>query len=72
MSKNQQLKAIEIMKDNLHYDDWIVQNTTSESLAHYANNDEHLKAWLIPELEKLTKSRHKSVARRAQRLIESL
>jgi hypothetical protein len=72
MTKDQQLKAIEIMKDNLHYDDWIVQNTTSESLAYYAKEDEKLRIWLLPELEKLTKSRHKSVARRAQKLINLL
>lgn len=72
MSENQQTQAIEIMKQNLHYDDWIVQNTTSESLAYYAKKDKNLKAWLLPELEKLTQSRHKSVSRRAQKLIESL
>ena len=72
MSKDQQTKAIKIMKNNLHYDDWIVQNTTSESLAHYAKKDDSLRKWLIPELNKLTKSRHKSVSRRAQKLIDSL
>lgn len=72
MTTNQRLEAIKIMKSNLHYDDWIVQNTTSESLAHFAMNNESLKKWLIPELEKLTKSRHKSVAKRAVKLMETL
>ena len=72
MTKDQRINAISVMKNNLHYDDWIVQNTTSEALAHFAKNDEHLKAWLVPELRTLTKSRHKSVARRAQKLLDSL
>ncbi len=72
LTDEQKTKAIEIMKDNLHYDDWIVQNTTSESLAFYAKQDEDLKIWLLPELQKLMKSRHKSVAGRARKLIDSL
>lgn len=72
MTNEQRLKAIEIMKANLHYDDWIVQNTTSESLAHFARESTELKSWLKPELIKLTKSRHKSVARRAQKLIDTV
>jgi hypothetical protein len=72
MTKEQQIVAIKVMRSNLHYDDWIVQNTTSESLAHYAKNDDNLRKWLMPELEILTKSRHKSVARRAQKLINNL
>jgi hypothetical protein len=72
MSHDQQIKAIEVMKSNLHYDDWIVQNTTAESLTHFAMKSEDLKEWLLPELQKLTGSRHKSVARRAQKYIESL
>ncbi len=72
MSKDDQTRAVEVMKSNLHYDDWIVQNTTSESLGYYAKNDENLKQWLMPELKKLLGSRHKSVARRAQKLIDSL
>lgn len=71
MSDKQRSSAIAVMKINIHYDDWIVQNTTSESLAHFAKNDDSLKIWLIPELETLTKSRHKSVARRAEKLINS-
>jgi hypothetical protein len=69
LSDQQRAKAITIMKSNLNYDDWIVQNTTSESLAYFAKSDEGLRKWLIPELKKLANSRHKSVARRAQKLI---
>lgn len=72
MSSEQKQRAIEIMKHNLRYDDWIVQNTTAESLAHYARELPALALWLRPELEKLEKSRHKSVAGRARKLIVSL
>lgn len=72
MGDEQHMQAIDIMKANLHYDDWIVQNTTSESLTYYAKKDPELKKWLLPELQKLTQSRHKSVARRAEKYITQL
>lgn len=72
MTEDQRKAAIDVMKGNLHYDDWIVQNTTAASLAHFAQSSTELKKWLLPELEKLTGNRHKSVSRRAQKLIGSL
>jgi hypothetical protein len=72
MTDKQRDDAITIMKHNLHYDDWIVQNTTSESLTYFAKHNQNLKKWLIPELQKLTQSRHKSVSRRAQKYIDTL
>lgn len=72
MTPTQRDTAIAIMKGNLHYDDWIVQNTTSESLAHFASQRPELAAWLVPQLEMLTSSRHKSVAGRARKLLRSL
>lgn len=72
LDDKQRAAAITIMKDNLHYDDWIVQNTTSESLTHFAASDAALTAWLKPELMKLRKSRHKSVARRAEKYLTQL
>ena len=72
LSKDQRKNAIEIMKTNLHYNDWIVQNTTSESLTYFAKNNNELKEWLIPELSKLTESRHKSVSNRANKLLDTL
>lgn len=72
MDAAQKKQAIALMQRNLHYDDWIVQNTTAESLAYFAKQDAALKTWLLPELNKLTESRHKSVARRAHKLIVSL
>ena len=72
MSHDQQIKEIEVMKSNLHYDDWIVQNTTAESLAYFAQKSPSLRAWLIPELKALTSSRHNSVKRRAEKLLNLL
>jgi hypothetical protein len=72
MSDIQRLRAVEIMKHNLETDDdWIVQSTTAESLAHFAQTDTHLKKWLIPQLEKMKGSRHNSVARKAQKLLDA-
>ena len=64
--------AIALMQANLHYVDWIVQNTTAESLAYFARQRPELAAWLVPELHTLTTSRHKSVRGRAQKLLTSL
>ena len=72
MTPHQRDQAIVIMKSNLHYDDWIVQNTTAEALASFARDRPELARWLAPELQTLTTSRHKSVARRAQKLLTSL
>lgn len=72
MTDKQRSAAIDVMKSNLHYDDWIVQNTTSESLTHFAQSSKKLREWLLPELKKLTGSRHKSVSRRAQKLVDRL
>ena len=73
MSQKQRLRAIEIMKHNLKTDDdWIVQSTTAESLAHFAVTDKDLKSWLVPQLENMKESRHNSVARKAQKLLDIL
>jgi hypothetical protein len=69
MTDTQRQAAIGIMKENLHYDDWIVQNTTSEVLAHFSKTSPELREWLLPELQKLTDSRHNSVRRRAEKLL---
>jgi len=72
MSPQQRDAAIAIMMSNLHFDDWIVQNTTAESLAHFARQRPELADWLVPELRRLTGSRHKSVRGRAQKLLTAL
>ena len=72
MTPSQRDAAIALMQANLHYDDWIVQNTTADSLAHFARQRPELAAWLVPELRVLTSSRHKSVRGRAAKLLASL
>lgn len=72
MDTGQRNQAIQIMKKNLHYDDWIVQNTTAEALYHFAVDEPQLAQWLKPELKKMMSSRHKSVAKRSQKLLEKL
>ena len=64
--------AIAIMQANLHYPDWIVQNTTAESLAHFARQRPELAAWLVPELQTLTGSQWTSVRGRAHKLLARL
>ena len=72
MTPQQREAAIALMQANLHFDDWIVQNTTAESLAYFARQRPELATWLVPELKTLTGSRHKSVRGRAQKLLTSL
>ncbi len=69
MTPPQRDAAIALMQANLHYDDWIVQNTTAESLAHFAGQRPELAAWLVPEQRVLTSSRHTSVRGRAAKLL---
>jgi hypothetical protein len=68
MTPQQKAGAIAILKRNLTtMNDWIVLNTTIETLATWAKTDDALKAWLQPHLQTLTKDRHGSVARRASK-----
>lgn len=70
MSDRQRERAVEIMKHNLETeDDWIVQSTTAESLAHFAATDNHLKEWLLLRLERMKHDERSSVARKAHKLI---
>lgn len=70
MNNQQRNLAIKIMQHNLQTeDDWIVQNMTSESFAYFAKNDSRLEQWLIPRLEELRNSKHKSVSKRAEKLL---
>lgn len=73
MTTPQLEKAKEILKTNLEKsDDWIVQNTTIETLSTWAKNDEKLRLWIIPKLEKFSNSDRKSVAGRAKKMLNSL
>jgi len=72
MTPPQRDAAVALMQANLHYPDWIVQNTTAESLAHFARQRSELAAWLVPELRTLTTSPWRSVRGRATKLLASL
>lgn len=73
MSLEQRTEAIEVMKTNLLTEnDWIVQNTTAESLAYFAKRDNALMKWLIPELEKMHHDSRKSISKRADKLLKVL
>lgn len=73
MTPAQKRLATEILKRNLQTsNDWIVQNTTIETLSAWAIVDSELKAWLIPQLELFVKSDRKSVAGRAKKKLAQL
>lgn len=73
MTPSQHERATKIMQTNLeNSNDWIVQNTTMESLAAWAKEDDRLQKWLIPKLHNFTKSTRKSVAGRARKLLIQL
>ena len=63
-------QAKAIIKKNLVEDDWIVLNYSMETLFNWSKDDEKLKTWLLPHLERLQKDSRKSVAKRASKLME--
>ena len=61
-------KALAILKRNLaEKDDWIVLNTTMETLTDWAKGDAALADWLRPHLKRLAGDNRKSVAARARK-----
>ncbi|MEM1311907.1 MAG: hypothetical protein AAGF07_00380 [Patescibacteria group bacterium] len=61
------------MKNNLdNSNDWIVQNTTIETLSKWARADSELQSWLVPRLKKFVDSQRKSVASRAEKMLKIL
>lgn len=73
MSAEQVEKAKHVLRYNLSaYKDWIVLNTTMQTLAEWAEEDDELKRWLRPQLETLRKDARKSVARRAAKFHNKL
>jgi hypothetical protein len=73
LTKRQRGAALAIMKRNLAgHDDWIVLNTTIETLAKWAMDDQGLKRWLRPQLERLSWDSRKSVASRAAKKLRAL
>lgn len=73
LSKQQRSSAIALMKRNLEcHDDWIVLNTTIETLSTWAMSDGSLRSWLRPHLERLSHDSRKSVAARAAKKLRAL
>jgi len=65
--------AEEHMKHNLiHHKDWIVLNTTMETLFEWAKKEEDLKLWLSPQLILLETDSRKSVSKRASKYLVAL
>lgn len=73
MTAQQKDQAIQIVKRNLeHHSDWIVLNNSIEYLADLAEQDERLKTWLLPHLNRLTQEVRKSVKARASKALNKL
>ena len=65
--------ALAIMKRNLdHHGDWIVLNTTMETLTQWAGADAELARWLRPRLERHGGDSRKAVAKRAAKMLRAL
>lgn len=73
MSEPQIERAKTIMKSNLEtHDDWIVLNTTMDTLGKWSGKDEQLKDWLLPKLEIIKNDKRKSVSAKANKLLKQL
>jgi hypothetical protein len=73
MTTSQFAKALGILKKNLEtHNDWIVLNTTMDTLGRWASEDDNLKTWLLPHLKRLSKETRKSIAGRAKKVILAL
>ena len=73
MTAEQLKKAKLVLRHNLSTcKDWIVLNTTMQTLAEWAGDDEELKRWLQPRLEMLSKDARKSVAGRGMKFHKKL
>lgn len=69
MTAEQTTRATALMMRNLETStDWIVLNTTMQTLAEWARSDDELARWLCPRLDRLAGDSRRSVANRARRL----
>ena len=68
----QWIQAKAIVKTNLVEEpDWIVLNNSMETLAKWSGDDEELRNWLYPQLQRLRGDTRNSVARRATKLLKT-
>ena len=66
-------KAKEIVKKNLaNHQDWIVLNVSMDTLAKWSKKDDSLKKWLKPHLTRLSGDSRKSVAKRANKFLDTI
>ena len=73
MSESQIIAAKKLLKKNLeHHDDWIVLNQTIATLGDWSENDAQLRDWMIPQLERLSSDKRKSVAGRAKKMLKKI
>ncbi|MBO3698096.1 hypothetical protein [Roseivirga sp. E12] len=73
MSLSQIERAKQIMKHNLEFhNDWIVLNTTIDTLGNWSKKDESLKVWILPHLQRLSKDSRRSVSKRAKKELDRL
>jgi hypothetical protein len=73
MSGTQLEQAKGILKNNLeNHTDWIVLNTTMDTLGKWSLKDVGLKQWLLPRLERLSGDARKSVSGRAKKWMNQL
>ena len=73
MSPSQRAGALKIMKRNLaNHEDWIVLNTTMETLSIWASETVSLKKWLLPHLQRLSADSRKLVAAKAKKHLKAL
>ncbi len=73
MTSEQRERAKEVMKSNLEvYNDWIVLKNTAQTLGKWAQEDEALRAWLEPRLQRLSGDSRKSVSKAAQKQLAAL
>lgn len=62
-----------ILKHNLEFHkDWIVLNTTIDTLGKWAKKDSDLKDWILPHLDRLSNDDRKSVSKRAGKELAKL
>lgn len=73
LSEVQRARAVDIMQHNVAtHDDWIVLNNSMKVLGAWADDDDELRRWLRPQLQRLTNDPRKSVASNARKVLSRL
>jgi hypothetical protein len=73
MNEAQLALAKDLLKNNLaNHTDWIVLNTTMDTLTKWSKKDTMLQVWLRPHLERLSEDTRKSVAGKATKLLKKI